>query len=403
MNRNGFTGELRRGWGAWGMVAILGAALTGCGSQAPVPDRPAPLPLPAKAADISQYRHSVLLDFEQASDSVFVTVHVPEGRPTPEPVMRDGHLIFPPAVRQVDIKVSSLLSGRPFPADWTLLGAHLRAEREVMVEMLYSVDGQTLLRKEQLVPRRERTALMLDLADLARSRPLAVGQSALLTLRPQAPTAFAIDDLLLLDNHRTLTPPQAEWTVEQIGHSLILDRPQRFRITLPIDPGRTPAWRVEEVGGLRAIVKHGSPEVRWVIYSDGRSYENGRLKVIGPKSEFDALYAQQHDAPAQVSIPEEQGELLRQTPGDANNDGYNELLGAYQIESRNGRLDVTLTPRTPAIVKPVLEITGLPEGKLVITIEGRLIETFERLTDGRVLITIPHRIQRTATVNVRVQ
>src|SRR5690606_515366 len=151
-------------------------------------------------------------DFEQASDSVFVTVHVPEGRPTPEPVMRDGHLIFPPAVRQVDIKVSSLLSGRPFPADWTLLGAHLRAEREVMVEMLYSVDGQTLLRKEQLVPRRERTALMLDLADLARSRPLAVGQSALLTLRPQAPTAFAIDDLLLLDNHRTLTPPQAEWT-----------------------------------------------------------------------------------------------------------------------------------------------------------------------------------------------
>src|SRR5690606_4757993 len=100
------------------------------------------------------------------------------------------------------------------------------------------------LRKEQLVPRRERTALILDLADLARSRPLAVGQSALLTLRPQAPTAFAIDDLLLLDNHRTLTPPQAEWTVEQIGHSLILDRPQRFRVTLPIDPGRTPAWRV---------------------------------------------------------------------------------------------------------------------------------------------------------------
>jgi hypothetical protein len=104
-----------------------------------------------------------------------------------------------------------------------------------------------------------------------------------------------------------------------------------------------------------------------------------------------------------VSIPEDQGRLLRQTRGDANNDGYNEVLGAYQIEAAGPRLDVTLSPRTRALVQPVLEIANLPPGKLIATLEGRLIESAERLDDGRVLLILPHKLQRPATLNIRVQ
>ncbi len=53
--------------------------------------------------------------------------------------------------------------------------------------------------------------------------------------------------------------------------------------------------------------------------------------------------------------------------------------------------------------RPVLEISGLPFGKILATLEGRLIESAQRTNDGNVLIELPATIDRPATVDVRIE
>jgi hypothetical protein len=111
----------------------------------------------------------------------------------------------------------------------------------------------------------------------------------------------------------------------------------------------------------------------------------------------------EHRAPAAVSIVPEQGRLNRTSPGDADNDGYNELSGDYKIVAEAKQIDVTLTPHTPRLTDPALEIAGLPAGKLIVTVDGRLIDDCVRLANGNVLIVLPLELDRAATVSVRVR
>ena len=104
-----------------------------------------------------------------------------------------------------------------------------------------------------------------------------------------------------------------------------------------------------------------------------------------------------------VIEPEELGRVSRQTEGDANNDGYNERRGAYQLIANESRLEVTFSPRSSALLRPVLEITGLPAGDVLVTVEGKLIEKTTRLSDGTLLVLVPTKIDRTTTISVRVQ
>ena len=53
--------------------------------------------------------------------------------------------------------------------------------------------------------------------------------------------------------------------------------------------------------------------------------------------------------------------------------------------------------------RPVLEITNLPLGDLRVTVEGRLIESTTRLSNGTVLIDLPLTIERATTINVLVR
>jgi hypothetical protein len=93
----------------------------------------------------------------------------------------------------------------------------------------------------------------------------------------------------------------------------------------------------------------------------------------------------------------------RNSAGDADNDGYNEARGAYQIRAAGPRLEIGFAPRTPTVMRPVFEVTGMPAGKAVVTIEGRLVEGPERLPDGTLLIDIPARVNRPTTVSVKIQ
>jgi hypothetical protein len=115
--------------------------------------------------------------------------------------------------------------------------------------------------------------------------------------------------------------------------------------------------------------------------------------------------ARQHAAPAEVTIAaESMGRVNRSTAGDADNDGYNESRGAYQIVARGERIEMTLTPRAAApLSRPVLEIAGLPPGAIRVTMEGRLVAGASRLPNGDVLIELPGEIVRPVLVNIRVQ
>jgi hypothetical protein len=96
-----------------------------------------------------------------------------------------------------------------------------------------------------------------------------------------------------------------------------------------------------------------------------------------------------HENPARVEIAEEFGRLNRNSPGDRNNDGYDETNGAYQIIATGPRVEFTLSPRSGLLVRPVVEIAGLPAGPLSATMDGRWVEKVVRLENGNVLIELP--------------
>ena len=98
------------------------------------------------------------------------------------------------------------------------------------------------------------------------------------------------------------------------------------------------------------------------------------------------------------------GRVDRNTPGDANNDGYNETTGSYRIIAQSPRIEFRFVPaRGTPDPRPVLEISGLPFGKVLATLEGRLIEGSQRAADGSLLLELPATIDRAATVDVRVE
>jgi hypothetical protein len=215
------------------------------------------------------------------------------------------------------------------------------------------------------------------------------------------------DDVVLINNGRTLVSGDLSadgWTVRVRGLETILDRPGHFSLTIPTADGSPDGWELSEVNTMRAHFKAADGKRNWVIYSDGREYVDGRFELPAGLSlpDRDALI-EQHDSPAEVSVPEEMGRVERNSPGDVNNDGYNELSGTYQLKATGGRIVVTLKPKTAKLVRPVLEIAGLPAGRITGTFEGVLVEKSIRLANGHVLVELPGSISREVTVELKVR
>jgi hypothetical protein len=177
----------------------------------------------------------------------------------------------------------------------------------------------------------------------------------------------------------------------------------RFNFGVVTRDGSPEGWDVEEANELRARFASTGETKALTVYADGRSFWDGAYKPLSVEVRDDKSFAAAHASPAEIAVPETMGRVNRNTPGDADNDGYNERLGAYQVQATGGRIEVTLTPRTTAVPRPILQIAGLPDGKALITIEGRLIEKSTRLADGQLLVELPARITRPTLVSVRIQ
>jgi hypothetical protein len=191
--------------------------------------------------------------------------------------------------------------------------------------------------------------------------------------------------------------------VKRAGLHVTCERKLRFNFSVLTKDGPADGWEVEEANELRARFASTGETKVLTVYADGRSMWDGAYKPLSADVRDDRSFAAAHASPAELAVPESMGRVNRNTPGDANNDGYNEQLGAYQVQATSGRVELTLTPRVTAMPRPVFQIAGLPDGKALITIEGRLVERSTRLADGQLLFEIPARITRPTLVSIRIQ
>ena len=407
------------------------AALSGCTENAPNVQRPTPPPLTTEPIGVQMARvqprlkglpFRVLLDFERPTDLAFLS----PGAPSPtisSDQSHTGQSSLKIAPGRFEVKLASLLpSGGSFPGNWTLAGAYFHADGPApsteqsppaTVTVAYRLPSslQPLLQRTvPLLPGNAWTGVFLDLTQLPTVPHNNSAEVGLLTFQVDAAQPVCCDDVLLMNNSRTIeeppagAPAESGWTIRENGLAIVVDRPSHFRAKIDT-PEANPrgGWTVEESSDLRVRFVSSAGET-WTLYNDGRQYIGGKcdpLKSVGDAAA--AMYVRAHDAPAEMIVADEFGRIDRDTPGDRNNDGYNETRGAYQLIARGGRFQVTLKPAAAALARPVLEIAGLPAGNPMITVEGQWVEKSTRLSNGNLLIDLPLLVERPITINVHIR
>lgn len=407
-----------------GSATALSLMLAGCASRSKPPalvGEPIGLQMLRIEPELRQQRFNTLLDFETERDQVFVELRpkpprVRAGRPAGGEAAHTGSgvLELPRGTRQVAVKLPLLLGGRAFPGDWTLAGAYLRSPHAGQIDIAYEVDGRALAHRNVALEPGAWSPVLLDLAQVNDpNRPAAAGAVGLLTLTFDRPieSDVRMDDVVLIDNTRSLVGDAGAtsdglWSIRQKGFRIYGDQPGRFRFALDT-PESSPAdgWTVEEANEMRARFRsEGSACKTLTVYADGRAYWDGQFKPMSTQQDAQVpLYRQQHQSPAEIEVPDETlGRVDRNTQGDANNDGYNEAQGAYQLIANGPRLEARIVPRTAALVRPVFEIAGLDGGNVLVTLEGQLVQSTCRLDNGNLLVELPVKIERPASVQFRV-
>jgi hypothetical protein len=408
---------------------LLAAALSGCVEhRVPAPgeavslDTPAPTPPPLTTEPIGVQMtraeprlagtpFRVLLDFERPTDAAFLISRggtcVPS---TPDAAHTGQAALKLDGPGGIEIKLPSLVSGSPFPGAWTLAGAYVRAadgpSRVTLSYRLLST-GETLAHRTiDLADAKRWTPLFLDLTTLPTTSAAEVGQ---LTLQVEGGPAYC-DDVCLLNNTRVFEAPPpgvrlgVGWTIKQGGSEISIERVGRFRLAFKT-PEVAPAdgWTIEEACDVRARLVSVTGET-WTVYLDGRQYRDAKFGALVPMmGNATTYYAEQHASPAELVVPEEFGRIDRDTPGDRNNDGYNERRGSYQLVAKGSRFEVLIRPHATPLLHPVLEISGLAHGEPLVTVEGHLVERTTRLPSGTLLFEIPGALRRPTTVNISIK
>jgi len=387
------------------MIHSLGIALlcivplfASCTQRPPDPPLQAGEPLGLQMlrteAQLQKYPFRILLEFEAPTDPVFVRVQ--DASPRLDPSRKhtgSSSLLLDPGSTSMTVRLPSLFSGSTFPGRWTLAGAYFFAARPQRLTAAYEVDGQPLASITAQLPANQWTPVLLDVAAAADGKPAPIGLLRFSFPAPLTQPLFC-DDVIVLDNSQTLV--DAPWIIRERGFQFTIDQPPSPRITLQAPEAATHGWNLQEANQLRARFASNGNEKSRTFYSDGRQILDGAL-VASP----DPAAADHHAHPGLVTIAPEMGRLDRNSPGDANNDGYNEILGSYQIIAAAPRIELTIAPGSKPLDCPVLEFAGLPEGKALVNMEGRLVEKTARASNGRLLVILPGILQRSTLVSLR--
>ena len=423
-------GASRCWWAGW--AVLLGGCAAAEPYVAPSEVRPATAKMTAQAPPPLPpgRRVSNLLDFETGNDLTFVAAQ-PQGQALIDSAIARGGakcLVLSGGATALAVKTPVLLQGRPFPADWTLLGAYVLTDRPANLTIsLVDAQRQSTLSRTTAITPGVWVPAMLDLTSLGGSTHADPGTLYFQFSAASPGTTIRLDDVMLVDNQEVLvdtstTPPTTSttttttttpsttsegpsgWRVGRKGLNYIIDAPGRFGFALPTSQAQAAGWTAAEACEIRARFTSTAPPGSLTVYSDGRMYFGGEFRSASAGLKDAAQQMAQHSSPAELSVPESMGRLNRSTPGDADNDGYNESRGAYEVVARGDRIEMTLSPRSGTLSRPVLEIAGLPPGQPRVTVEGRLVPGAVRLSSsGDVLVEVPGQIVRPVLVNVHVQ
>jgi hypothetical protein len=399
----------------------LGA--TGAGRPTPPPLKTEPIGVQMTRAEprLAGTPFRVLLDFERPTDTAFLIAQAADAPRTSSDRAHTGESALKferggggGGGGAVDVKLGSLTGGGgggAFPGAWTLAGAYFSTPGPgpASVTIAYrggGVSAQPLLQRTvEVAPGAAWTPIFLDLTQLPAN---AGAEAGLLNIRVDGGAAVYCDDVVLINNARTLeepaagVPPLAGWTIRQEGCAIDVLRPAHFRVTLKTPEAIADGWNAEEANDLRARFVSATGKT-WTIYADGRQYQDGQFSALAPMGDAAALFAQQHSSPAEMIVADEFGRIDRDTPGDRNNDGYNEARGSYQLVAKGPRFEVMMKPTTRLLAYPVLEISGLPAGSALTTVEGQLVEKSTRLPNGNLLVELPLTLERATTINITIK
>lgn len=384
--------------------------LTGCPSSQMIDNRldrdkkPLLFQLQDQDDSLQDQRVRTLLDFEHESDLVFTES---EGPVSVSSLAQTGKFSLQFSQPVITFRIHSVLFSTPFPGEWTLLGAYARPQMDTGVEVQL-LDGENVLaRTHKTIPAGRWSFAGIDL-----TRHLSVIQASpekRFRLRMIFDSAGGlattlIDNVLLINNTRTLLDTRSNettgWLIRRVGYSTRIEAPGRFHIEALTPAASDSGWILSEYSATRVILQSAGPIRTWVLYSDGRMIQDGQIRIQGS---LDPDVAEAHKTPAVIQPDETTVTLRMHTPGDSDNDGYNEMLGSYQLSAKGPRVQFTLRPGAVPCVAPYFEISDFPPGSVTAMVEGRLIESAERLPDGRVLLRLPLRVDRPMTITVRSQ
>lgn len=339
-------------------------------------------------AELIGQQFRTMLDFETNADAAFVrgtTGYAP------------GHTgqRAAAAMPGASINITSLLFGLTLPADWSLLGAYVRPTVSSIVTTTLIADGQPIAVSTRNVPADAWAFAAVDLTTEACQKTLPTAKA--INLRIDSPGGYAIDDVMLVNNRRTLVQVDGGWAVSNAGLSIDVQWPGRPPLRIVSSAASTDGWSVAEANAVRVRLQDAMGRARWTLMSDGRSILDGKLRTA------DADAASAYTSPARAIVDESTGHLDRETAGDADNNGFNETRGTYQITATGPRLRVRLVPQSSAsMTSPVLEIHGLPAEARIVTVDGRLMSQTARLSDGTLLVLLSLRVDAPIEVTVGV-
>jgi hypothetical protein len=356
-------------------------------------------------AELKKYPFRTVLDFEAPREAVFVQVDgAPGGIDGARTHTGKGSLLLPPDSTGVTVRLPSLFSGSSFPGRWTLAGAYLYSMAPQRLTAVYEVKGTGLASTTVELPAERWTPVLLDVGALPERARREIGSLRFRFHQSLAEPVW-FDDFVVLDNAETLVdwkgPNHLRWIVSQHGFRYVVESPGNFKMTLKSPELVPDGWRLVEANSIRAVFGSTGPEKLRVIYYDGRQFVDGRYEPLG-RDMAQGIVGQSHRAPSQIEIVHEMGRVVRNSPGDSNNDGYAERSGAYQLRSNGPRLEFGIVPGGQ-LLRPVVEIAGLPPGRVTVNMEGLLVERTERTHDGRLLVALPGLLERVTLVSVTVK
>ena len=355
----------------------------------------------------------ILLDFESESDLAFIGGCA--GAATNGEVAHTGLkcLKIPADCRSFTIRTASMFSSRPFPGEWTFFGGYFIAYQPTQVEITYELQGKILASTAVAIPARRLTPVKLDLSSIpgfgSKNEVKGTTGNEVGVIKVSVSGQVYCDDIFVANNRQNVISQGEKtgdyWSVYREGYSLVIGRPGLFEdVRLPMSEESKDGWVIESADDFRLILTDQKAKQRWVIYPDGRGFLNSTFKPIRKfTAEESASFTEQQQSTGEIVIAEDQGRVERNSTGDVNHDGYNESDGTYQIKANGARLEFKLTPQNHKIIRPIFEVAGMPKGRLVINVEGKVVDKFSWTKNGNALFELPIIVDRPITVELKSQ